>query len=150
MAHKADSGAGGAIISILEMCLSDMQKELSNVEMVESEAKSAYTKLTMDNKLNKAVKAETLKAKKVASITLKKVMSEYNEDLDGMQTEMDAINAAAKTIKGQCDAPQPETYEEKVSRRNAEIEGLKDALKTIKAVAFVQTSLRGVAAVKHN
>jgi len=150
MAHKADSGAGGAIISILEMCLSDMQKELSNTEMVESEAKSAYTKLTLDNKITKAVKAEALKNKKVASITLKKVMSEYGEDLDGMQTEMDAINAAAKTIKGQCDAPEPETYEEKVARRNAEIEGLKDALKTIKGVAFVQTSLRGVAAVKHN
>jgi len=153
---KKEAGAGGSAVSILEICHSDMQKELSNIEMAESEEKSAYTQLTLDNKLNKAVKAETLKAKKVAAITLKKVMSEYNEDLDGMQTEMDAINAAAKTIKGQCDAPQPETYEEKVSRRTAEIDGLKDALKTIKAVPALlqvapkQSSLRGVAAVKHN
>jgi len=148
--HDSDGGAGGSVISILEMCLSDMQKELSSIEMAESEQKSAYKQLTIDTKLEKAVKAQALKAKKVAAITLKKVMSEYNEDLDGMQTEMDAINEAAKTIKGQCDAPEPETYEEKVARRNAEIEGLKDALKTIKGVAFVQTSLRGVAAVKHN
>jgi len=152
---STEAGAGGSVISILEICLSDMQKELSNIEMAESEQKSAYTQLTLDNKQTKAVKAETLKAKKVASITLKKVMSEYNEDLDGMQTEMDAINAAAKTIKGQCDAPEPETYEEKVSRRTAEIAGLKDALKTLKAQAFLQvapkqSSLRGVAAVKHN
>jgi len=147
--HKKESGAGGSVISILEMVESDTEKQLSNTEMVESEAITAYTKLTNDNKFTKAVKSETLKHKKVASITLAKVMSEYNEDLEGQQTEMDAILAAAKGIKGQCDAPEPESYEEKVRRRTSEIEGLKEALKVIEGRAFLQTAarqLRGVAA----
>jgi len=138
--HSADKGAGGSVISILELVESDMQKQLSNSEVEESEAAANYKKFTQSSKVNRAIKEETVKHKKQASVTLNKVMSEYNEDLNGQQSEMDAVLEGIKTIKGQCDAPAPESYQEKTARRKAEVEGLKEALKSIGDQSLLQTA----------
>jgi len=143
--HSADKGAGGSVISILELVESDMQKQLSNSEVEESEAAANYKKFTQSNEVNRAIKDETVKHKMTASVTLAKVMSEYNEDLDGQQSEMDAVLAGITTIKGQCDAPAPESYEEKTARRKAEVEGLKEALKSIGDQSLLQVAPRPAA-----
>jgi len=143
--HSADKGAGGSVISILELVESDMQKQLSNSKVEEAEAVANYKKFTESSKMNRAVKEETVKHKKQASVTLAKVMSEYSEDLDGQQAEMDAVLEGIKTIKSQCDAPAPETYEEKAARRKAEIEGLKEALKSIGDQSLLQVAPRTAA-----
>jgi len=138
--HSADKGAGGSVISILELVESDMQKQLSNSEVEESEAAANYKKFTQSSKVNRAIKEETVKHTKQASVTLNKVMSEYNEDLNGQQDEMNAVLEGIKTIKGQCDAPAPESYQEKTARRKAEVEGLKEALKSIGDQSLLQTA----------
>merc|ERR1719253_968317 len=49
--HQADAGAGGSIISILEVAESDMAKELVTVETQEADEASAYEETTEANKL---------------------------------------------------------------------------------------------------
>merc|ERR1719253_2408747 len=49
--HQADAGAGGSIISILEVAESDMAKELIMVETQEADEASAYEETTEANKL---------------------------------------------------------------------------------------------------
>merc|ERR1740130_252768 len=54
--HAADAGAGGSIISILEVAESDMAKELVMVETQESDSAAGYEETTEKNKLTVAAK----------------------------------------------------------------------------------------------
>ena len=53
--HVADSGAGAAIIGILEVFESDFGKSLAGLEMNEETAGTAYQKLSMENKVSKTI-----------------------------------------------------------------------------------------------
>lgn len=147
------TSTGNAAIQMLELVESDMSKKLAAVEFEESDAKSEYEKLTKETRMNKAVKEEAVKYKIKETTRLQKAITEYASDLDGAQAEMDAVLQYADNIKSMCDGKAEETYEEKVARRQEEVEGLKDALKVLQgqqAAAFLQTSsLRGSAVTKH-
>merc|ERR1719253_621781 len=60
--HQSDSGAGGSIISILEVAESDVAKELVMVETQESDELSAYTETTDANAMTKIAKDPKLLA----------------------------------------------------------------------------------------
>merc|ERR1719454_657216 len=56
--HQADGGAGGSIISILEVAESDMAKELVMVETQESDEAAAYEEMTQENKMTNLAKSQ--------------------------------------------------------------------------------------------
>merc|ERR1719502_1438079 len=145
--HGASEGAGGGIISLLEVAEADFSKNLSEVVAEEQTAAAAYEAQTKENGMTKLTKEQDVKYKNKEAASLDKAVSELTTDLEGVQDELDAVNAAWKTITAQCVA-KPETYEERKARREAEINGLKDALEVLESeAAFVQVSakhLRGV------
>jgi chromosome segregation ATPase len=145
--HGASEGAGGGIISLLEVAEADFSKNLSEVVAEEQTAAAAYESQTKENGMTKLTKEQDVKYKTKEAASLDKAVSELTTDLEGVQDELDAVNAAWKTITAQCVA-KPETYEERKARREAEINGLKDALEVLESeTAFVQVSakhLRGV------
>merc|ERR1719162_1070404 len=51
--HGKSGGAGGSIISILEVCESDFSENLAKEETQESDAASEYEKTTQENKVSK-------------------------------------------------------------------------------------------------
>merc|ERR1719440_2176233 len=57
--HQKSSGAGGSIINILEVCESDLAKELTAVETEESDSQSEYDQITKEQD----VKYKTQEAK---------------------------------------------------------------------------------------
>jgi chromosome segregation ATPase len=145
--HGSSEGAGGGIISLLEVAEADFSKNLSEVVAEEQTAAAAYESQTKENGMTKLTKEQDVKYKNKEAASLDKAVSELTTDLEGVQDELDAVNAAWKTITAQCVA-KPETYEERKARREAEINGLKDALEVLESeAAFVQVSakhLRGV------
>jgi len=120
---------------------------LSEVVAEEQTAAASYEAQTKENGMTKLTKEQDVKYKNKEAASLDKAVSELTTDLEGVQDELDAVNAAWKTITAQCVA-KPETYEERKARREAEINGLKDALEVLESeAAFVQVSakhLRGV------
>jgi len=145
--HGSSEGAGGGIISLLEVAEADFSKNLSEVVAEEQTAAASYEAQTKENGMTKLTKEQDVKYKNKEAASLDKAVSELTTDLEGVQDELDAVNAAWKTITAQCVA-KPETYEERKARREAEINGLKDALEVLESeAAFVQVSakhLRGV------
>jgi len=110
-------------------------------------AAATYEQETKDNGMNKLTKEQDVKYKTKEAASLDKAVSELKTDLEGVTSELDAVNSAWKTLKSQCIA-KPETYEDRKARREEEINGLKEALEVLEnEAALVQVSskrLRGV------
>jgi len=145
--HSKSSGAAGGIIGMLEVAESDFAKNLAEARATEEQAQEEYDKTTQENKVAKTMKEQDVKYKNKERASLEKMVSEAKEDLTGSQTELDAVLEYWDKLKEQCIA-KPEPYEERKKRREAEIEGLKEALSILEGEAFIQTGSRNLRGVK--
>jgi len=137
--HAKSGGAGGSIISILEVCESDFATNLAKEESEESDSAEEYEKVTQENKVAHSTKSQDAKYKTKEAAGLDKEITELSSDRDTSNTELSAVMEYYGKIKERCVA-QPESYEERKARREAEIEGLKEALSILEnEAAFVQT-----------
>merc|ERR1719409_2493940 len=127
VSHEKASGAGGSIISFLEVIESDFSKNLAERTTEEDSAQAEYDKITQENKITKATKEQDVKYKTQEYKGLDKEIADLSSDRTGAQSELDAVMEYDEKIKDQCIA-KPETYEERKKRREAEIAGLKEAL----------------------
>jgi len=144
--HEKSSGAGGSIISMLEVAEADFAKNLEEEEEEEAAAQEEYDKVTQENKVTKMTKEQDVKYKTKEFTGLDKEIAEFTADRDGSQEELDAVLAYYEKIKDRCVA-KPDPYEERKKRREAEIAGLKEALSILEGQAFFlqrRTSLRSV------
>merc|ERR1719161_3381584 len=140
------------MIDMLEVIESDFAKNLAEIETEETTAQTNYDKVTQENKITKATKEQDVKYKTKEHTGLDKEVAELTGDRSSAQTELDAVMEYDAKIKATCIA-NPETYEERKKRREAEIAGLKEALSILEGQAvFLQgpaKSFRGIAAHRH-
>jgi len=120
-------GDGSGIIGILEVAEEDFTRLFAETEETEKESEASFQKLLTDNKVSKATKQAELKGKETEIKSLQVALSQAKEDHASVGEELDAILAYIDKLKPQCET-KAMSYEEKVARRNAEIEGLKEAL----------------------
>jgi len=140
--HQKSGGAGGSIISILEVCESDFTENLAKEETEEANAQDEYDKTTQANKVAKTEKEQAVKYKTQEFKGLDKSITDLTADKDTVQTELDAVLEYYSQLKERCVA-KPETYEDRKARREAEIAGLKEALNILEnETAFMQRKRR--------
>jgi len=135
--HSESDGAGGGIIAMLEVIASDFGKSLASEEVDEDSAATEYEKLSQTNRISKSMKEKDVAYKTKEAVSLDKSTTEMSSDLESAASELDAVMEFKKGIIGAC-VVKPETYEEKVARRQAEVDGLKDALKILEGQALLQ------------
>merc|ERR1719217_1830787 len=126
--HSKATGAATGIIGMLEVAQSDFSKMLADAT-VEEEA---------------AIKEADVKYKTSEKASLAKQVSEFTSDIEGEQTELDAVLDYYEKLKPGCIA-KPMTYEERKARREAEIAGLKEALGILEgesATSFLAVRIR--------
>jgi chromosome segregation ATPase len=142
--HSQKTGAGQSIIGILEVCESDFSDNLAKEEMAESDAASEYEKVTQENKVSKTTMDQDVKYKTQEFKSLDKEISELTGDKDTLSTELGAVNEYYSKLRERCVA-KPESYEDRKARREAEINGLKEALQVLEEeTAFVQRKRKGL------
>ena len=137
-AKKSD--IGGTIISILENAEGEFTKMLAEADTDEEAAASGFTKLMNENKVTRASKEAEIKGKQSESRSLSTNLQNYNEDKAAVGEELDAVLTYLDKLKPECET-KVMSYEEKVARREAEIDGLKEALGILEGTdipAFVQ------------
>merc|ERR1712127_1144426 len=140
--HTKASGAGTSIIGILEVVESDFATGLAKEESQEDDAAALYDQTTQENKVTKTMKDEDLKYKTAEVKSLAKAVADLSSDKENLSTELAAVNEYYAKLKDRCIA-KPETYEERKARREAEINGLKEALQVLEnETAFVQRTAR--------
>merc|ERR1719160_1274578 len=125
--HSKATGAATGIIGMLEVAQSDFSKMLADATVEEESAIKEYEKITQENQVSKAIKEADTKYKTSEVASLEKQVSELTSDIEGEQTELDAVLDYYEKLKPGCIA-KPMTYEERKARREAEIAGLKEAL----------------------
>merc|ERR1719375_1607203 len=125
-----------------------MSKSLSELSTIEKTAQHDYDEQTKENDLTRTTKAQDEKYKTKEFTSLDKAVTDLSSDLEGVNTEQDAVLEYFAKINERCVAKVP-SYLEIKARREAEISGLQDALETLESeTALLQKSstrtLRGL------
>jgi len=142
--HSKATGAGTSVIGLLEVVESDFAKNLATEEAAEDDAETEYQKTTQMNKVTRTLKDQDVKYKSQESKQLDQSIAELTADRDTADAELSAVLEYYAKIKERCIA-KPETYEERKSRREAEISGLKEALAILEdEAAFMQRKTKGL------
>jgi len=137
-AHASDEGGGAGIIGLLEVVESDFSKGLIEMTSTEEAAQASYDQETKDNEIEKTTKEQDIKYKTEEATGLDKAIAEATSDKSGVQEELDAVSEYLKGIEDRCIA-KPETYEERVRRRDAELAGLREGLSILEnETSFLQ------------
>jgi len=136
------SGAGQGIIGLLEVCESDLAKNLATEDAEESDSLSSYEKQTQMNKITKVQKEQDAKFKTQEFKRLDKAVSEMQADKATENDELTAVNEYNSKIKARCVA-KPTAYEQLKARRDSEIAGLKEAMVSLESAALMQQGARG-------
>jgi len=143
-AHSSSDGASSGIIGLLEVCESDFSKALTEMTAAEETSQNQYDAQTKENEITKATKDQDVKYKTKDSAGLDKSVAEYSSDRSGVESELSAVTEYLKQLEGRCIA-KAETYGERKARREAEIQGLKEALTVLEnETAFIQKSTRSL------
>jgi len=127
---KGQQAESGGVIGMLEVIASDFSRLESDTTASEEAAASEYKSFMNDSEVDKAVKS-TDAANKEKTITRKSgELVEAKKDLKGTQSELDAALDYYDKLKPSC-VDAGVSYEERVERREAEIQSLKEALKIL-------------------
>merc|ERR1719174_2022352 len=141
--HSAQDGTSSGVIGLLEVVESDYSKGLAEMIAVEDAAAAAHYKQSMQNEVTKKMKEQDVKYKTKEYTGLDKAVTEHTSDRDGAQEELDAVLDYLAKLDDMCIA-KPESYSERARRREAEIDGLRQALSILESeTAFVQKSAKG-------
>merc|ERR1719161_2739945 len=132
---KTGGDTASTILSILEVSAEDFTKLLAEIEASEAEAQATYDKLTDDNKVSKASKLAEIRGKQSEVKSLTVALSHHNEDYKGVEKEYGAVMDYLDKLKPECET-KAMSYAEKKARREAEIEGLKEALGIIEGTTI--------------
>jgi DNA repair exonuclease SbcCD ATPase subunit len=138
---SGNGGAGGGIISLLEVCESDISKELAQITTAEEDAQAKYDAETKENEMAKTMKDKDVEFKSKEIAALDKAKTEHDADLDATQEELDAVMAGLAQLEKQC-LGKAENYAAKVSKQKAEIDGLKSALSSLGGASLLQSGRR--------
>jgi len=134
------SDAASSIISILEMSEENFTKMYMEAETEEGLAVKAYEKLIQESKVSKTSKEAEVKGALSEIKSLEVALTNSGEDLAMTTKELDAVMSYLEKLKPQCET-KVMSYAEKKARREAEIEGLKEALQILDAPALVQKQI---------
>merc|ERR1719333_1733967 len=138
--ESGNGDAAGVIIGVLESAQEDFTSLLAETEATESEAQKTFDKMATENKIAKATKMAEAKAKESEKKSTVSSLERSKEDQASTGKELDAVLAYLDKLKPECES-KAMSYEEKKAARDAEIEGLKEALSILSGtgIALMQT-----------
>jgi len=135
----AKSDAAGGILGIMSTMQAEFRKEVSKLQSEEREAVKSQEAFLTDSKVAKAAKSAEIKAAESEVKSLTVAINNIGEDHKMASKELESIMEYISKLKPQCEG-RTVPYAERKAKRDAEIEGLKEALSIIEkdAPGFLQ------------
>jgi len=123
-------GGEGGILGMLEVILSDFERLEEETSTSEATATKDYKTFMADSDEDKAVKTADMTHNSNLITKRNSDNASAKKDLKSTQAELDAALEYYEKLKPSC-VDAGESYEERVARREAEIQSLKEALKIL-------------------
>lgn len=135
--YKGMQGESGGVFGMLEVIQSDFARLETETENAESQSQSEFEKYTQEAAVNKAQKTKDIEHKTTKKSNQESELTNTLADLDGTQKELDTALNYYDKLKPTC-VDSGVSYEERVQRREEEIQSLKEALRILSGdeVAF--------------
>lgn len=129
-AFQGQQQQGSNVLSFLEVISSDFARLESDTKKAESEAQSQHDDFLAESKKSKDAKEAEVKSKEKEQLDKTGDLSTKNDDLESAQKQLDAAFDYFDKLKPSCvNTAQP--FEERVQRRDEEIQALKEALEIL-------------------
>jgi predicted nucleic acid-binding Zn-ribbon protein len=143
---KQDTANG--VLGILDTMADEFSKTVSELQSQERSKKKAYEKMKNDNAVSKASKQAEIKgaSSEVQSLTV--TAGETADDHAMTQTEMDALLEYIEKLKPTC-VGNVMPYAQRKAKREAEIEGLKQAMSILEETQGTLDSASFMQVTKH-
>lgn len=136
------TGAGSDIIGLFQILESDIAKNLASVETEEDTQQSEYDKTTQQNKETKAVKNKDIEYKTKQFTGFDKDITDLSSDIATSKEQLQAVVDYYTKLNERC-IEKPEKFEERQARRQAEIDGLKEAKAVLDGLQSTSFLARG-------
>merc|ERR1719453_750240 len=136
--NKGSQGAAAGILGMLDVILSDFERTITETAKSEKAADKEFLEFETTTKVSIGTKTV---AKETNEAELSETEQSLREDKDSMVQEQDLLDAAIKELQELQPAcvQTAMSYEERVEKREQEIEALKDALCVLGMEGPVQT-----------
>jgi len=122
---------GGSIVDFLEVILSDFARLESDTESEEAAQVEEFKTFTFESQKDKALKENEIKHSNEKKQRTESALNSAEEELRATQEQLDKANAYYEKLKPTC-VDSGITYEERVKRREEEIQSLGEALQILK------------------
>merc|ERR1719188_1181047 len=120
----------GGVVGLLEVIQSDFARLEAETKAAEATAQKEYDDFMTTSKVDKAQKEKSIEHKTAKVQDEQQAHTSKSEDLEGTQKELDAALSYFDKLKPSCiDAGV--TFEDRVQRRQEEIQSLKEALRIL-------------------
>ena len=129
-AYKGNQGAAGGVVGMLEVIQSDFARLETDTKAAEAEAQRQYDEFSSESAVNRAQNVKDVEHKTTKKTNEESALNTKRADLEGTQKELDAALAYYEKLKPSC-VDQGVSYEDRVAKREAEIESLREALKIL-------------------
>merc|ERR1719191_770819 len=139
-AMKMKTRDADTVIGMLEVAESDFTKLMSETETEETSAAESFAKLEKEAQITKASKEAEVKGMASEVKSLQVALTHHTDDQKAVSAELSAVMTYLDKLKPQCEE-KAMSFEEKQARRQAEIEGLQDAMAIIDGKSVATPSL---------
>merc|ERR1719310_159088 len=128
--YKGNQAGGGGVMDFLEVIAADFARLESETTTDEETEQEEYETFMFESKKDKALKENEIGHKTEKKTAQEGALHSAKKELAVTQEELDAALAYYEKLKPTC-VDSGITYEERVKRREAEIQSLKEALKIL-------------------
>jgi len=128
--RKFRQGTSTGVVGLLEIAIDDFKASHKEAMDAEDFAEHDFQRLQSDNSIRMAVFEKDLEYKSRAKVKAEFDESNMKNDLQSYEKELSAVDSYMDKLKASCIVRGP-SYEEKKSKREAELKSLKEALSII-------------------
>jgi len=128
--YKGMQSENGGVVGMLEVIQSDFARLEAETTAAEAQAQKEYDQFMDDSAVDKAQKSKDIEHKTMKQQNEEQALQEKKGDLEGTQKELDAALAYYDKLKPSC-IDSGVSFEDRVARRQEEIESLQEALRIL-------------------
>lgn len=128
--YKGMQSENGGVVGMIEVIQSDFARLEAETTAGESQSQKEYDEFMDDSAVDKTAKNKDIEHKTAKKQDQQQALQEKRGDLEGTQKELDAALAYFDKLKPSC-IDSGVSYEDRVQRRQDEIESLQEALRIL-------------------